>query len=141
MDLPPVVLDPHSFLPPYEQIRSQLVTLIAMGQLTPGAALPSVRQLARDLGVAPNTIVRAYGELKAAGWVTMSLRRGVTVAERPHTLTESERRADLDAAVAQLLAAIRYLGVDAATVHEAIDRQLRPARAAEGQALVPTPVV
>ena len=131
MDLPPLVLDQHSFLPPYEQIRSQLVTLIATGQLPSGSALPSVRQLARDLGVAPNTIVRAYGELKADGWVTMSLRKGVAVAERPLTLTESERSAELDAAVAQFLGTIRHLGIDAAAVHEAIDRRLHPARVAE----------
>jgi DNA-binding transcriptional regulator YhcF (GntR family) len=128
MDLPPFALDPTSLLPPYEQIRVQLLTLIACGRLTPGAQLPSVRQLARDLGVAPNTVVRAYAELKADGWVTMSLRRGVSVAERPLTLSESERLAEVDAAVAQMLTRIRPLGVDAAAIHAAVDRQLRPPR-------------
>ena len=58
----------------------------------------------------------------------MSLRRGVSVAERPLTLDEREREAELDAAVAQLLTSVRHLGVDAATIHDAIDRQLRPTR-------------
>jgi GntR family transcriptional regulator len=127
MDLPPLTLDPASLLPPYEQIRMQLLTLIACGRLAPGAPLPSVRQLAHDLGVAPNTVVRAYAELKADGWVTMSLRRGVSVADRPLTLSESERLAEMDAAVAQMLTRIRHLGVDAAAIHAAVDRQLRTA--------------
>ena len=104
---------PHGFTPPYEQIRSQISALIAAGDLPPGASLPSVRQLARDLGVAPNTVVRAYNKLKDEGKVTMTLRRGVVVAARAPTLTEVQRQTELHAAVAQLLTAVRHLDLNA----------------------------
>jgi GntR family transcriptional regulator len=58
------------------------LTHIAAGRLSPGAESPSVRQLARDLGVAPTTVVRAYAERKTDGWITMTLHRGAMVAER-----------------------------------------------------------
>jgi len=122
MALPPLVLDPRGFTPPYEQIRSQISALIAAGQLHPGASLPPVRQLARDLDVAPNTVMRAYNKLKDEGKVAMTLRRGVVVAAGAPTLTEAERQTELDAAVAQLLTAVRHLGLDARTIHAALDR-------------------
>ncbi|MGW3509527.1 GntR family transcriptional regulator [Streptomyces sp. NPDC000994] len=56
-------------VPPYEQIRAQLADLISVGRLRMGDRLPSVRQLAADLGLANNTVVRAYRELEAAGLV------------------------------------------------------------------------
>lgn len=56
-------------VPPYEQIRAQLADLISVGRLGQGARLPSVRQLASDLGLANNTVVRAYRELETAGLV------------------------------------------------------------------------
>lgn len=54
-------------MPPYEQIRGQLATMIASGVLRPGDQLPSIRQLAADLGLAANTVARSYRELVAAG--------------------------------------------------------------------------
>lgn len=56
-------------VPPYEQLRAQLADLISVGRLGQGARLPSVRQLASDLGLANNTVVRAYRELETAGLV------------------------------------------------------------------------
>ncbi|WP_267244819.1 GntR family transcriptional regulator [Streptomyces sp. PR69] len=56
-------------IPPYEQVRAQLAELIATGALRQGDRLPSVRQLASDLGLANNTVVRAYRELETAGLV------------------------------------------------------------------------
>lgn len=82
-----LLLNQASPIPPYEQIGSQIRILIASGQLSPGTLLPSVRQLARDLGVAPNTVVRAYSELEQAGWVVTAKRKGVMVAPQPPLLT------------------------------------------------------
>lgn len=60
--------------PPYEQLRRQLVELIASGALDRGQRLPPVRQLASDLGLAVGTVARTYRELEAAGLVVT--RRG-----------------------------------------------------------------
>lgn len=72
------MLDLRSATPPYEQIRSQVSSLVAMGDLSPGTRLPTVRSLAADLGIAAGTVARAYKELEAAG-IVESRRRGGTI--------------------------------------------------------------
>jgi len=108
-----LLLNHASPVPPYEQIGLQIRTMIASTQLAPETRLPSVRQLARDLGVAPNTVVRAYSELEHNGWVTTSKRKGVMVAPRPPTLTLEERQQRLAQAVSELLIAIYPLDISA----------------------------
>ncbi|TPV51917.1 GntR family transcriptional regulator [Pseudarthrobacter phenanthrenivorans] len=61
-----ITVDLHSPTPPYEQIRSQISSLIASGTLVPGSRLPTVRSLAADLDIAAGTVARAYKELAAA---------------------------------------------------------------------------
>lgn len=121
---PFLALDATSSTPPYEQIVEQIRTQVAAGTLRPGSPLPSVRQLARDLGVAPNTVARAYGQLEAGGWVTTSSRRGVHVASELPVLTMEERTRELDAAIDRLLITVRQLGVTGQQLHAALDRGL-----------------
>ncbi len=75
-----LVLDPRSSVPPFEQLRQQFVGLIRSGALAPGAQLPTVRKLASDLGVAPNTVARSYRELESAGVIETRGRNGSFVA-------------------------------------------------------------
>jgi GntR family transcriptional regulator/MocR family aminotransferase len=63
-------------------LESALRTAVRTGRLTPGTALPSTRALARDLGIARNTVVNAYDQLVAEGWLTARHGSGTTVAER-----------------------------------------------------------
>ena len=77
---PAVTVDPHSGTAPFEQIRAQLADLIDSGVLAEGARLPTVRALAADLGVAVNTVARAYRELEADGLVVTASRAGTLVA-------------------------------------------------------------
>ena len=62
-----VSLDHHSGVPIYRQIISQILYAIARGDLPPGTQLPTVRQLAVELSVNPNTIIKAYKELEIRG--------------------------------------------------------------------------
>ncbi|MDF2091590.1 GntR family transcriptional regulator [Knoellia sp. 3-2P3] len=78
--LPPVTVKPDSPVAPFEQIRSQLAGLIDSGALAEGERLPTVRSLAADLGVAVNTVARAYRELEADGLVVTASRAGTVVA-------------------------------------------------------------
>ncbi|HTW13640.1 MAG TPA: GntR family transcriptional regulator [Nocardioides sp.] len=73
-------LDPDAATPPYEQLRAQLATRAASGDLPAGTKLPTVRALAADLGVAAGTVARAYRELEADGVVVTEGRRGTFVA-------------------------------------------------------------
>jgi DNA-binding transcriptional regulator YhcF (GntR family) len=71
--------DPRSPVPPYEQVRGQLARQILAGTLAPGTRLPTVRRLAGDLGLAANTVARAYRELEQAGLVATRRRNGTVV--------------------------------------------------------------
>ncbi len=72
-------VDPAGADAPYEQVRSQLAAGIADGTLEAGQRLPTVRRLAADLGLAANTVARAYRELEADGLVVTQGRRGTFV--------------------------------------------------------------
>jgi DNA-binding transcriptional regulator YhcF (GntR family) len=75
-----ITIDPASDLPPYEQVRVQIARQVASGELVVGAKLPTVRRLATDLGLAPNTVARSYRELEAAGIIETRGRGGTVVA-------------------------------------------------------------
>ena len=77
--VPAISLDPVSPVPPFEQVRAQLAARITAGELVAGTRLPTVRRLADDLGLAVNTVARAYRELEAAGLVETRGRRGTVV--------------------------------------------------------------
>ena len=77
-----LVVDTSSPVPPFEQLRLQLIAQIERRELPPGTQLPTVRRLAADLGLAPNTVAeRTYRELEQAGLVGTAGRRGTVVAE------------------------------------------------------------
>ena len=69
-------VDPDSPVPPYEQIRSQVASMIASGVLADGTRLPPIRQLADDLGLAGGTVARAYRELEDQGSIVTRGRHG-----------------------------------------------------------------
>ncbi|MEU6643741.1 GntR family transcriptional regulator [Saccharomonospora sp. NPDC046836] len=85
-----VQVDSTSKVPPYEQVRSELARQINDGTLAVGTKLPTVRSLAADLGIAPNTIARAYRELEEAGLIETRGRAGSFVGASGD---ESRRRA------------------------------------------------
>jgi GntR family transcriptional regulator len=85
-------IDSRSPVPPYEQLRQHVTALVLGRGLAPGDRLPSIRQLANDLGLAGGTVARAYRELEADGIVTTHGRHGTVVAGPPQ---HSAPRADL----------------------------------------------
>lgn len=102
-----IELDAASGTPPYEQIRAQIATQVEAGGLQPGDRLPTVRRLAEELGLATNTVARAYRELEQAGVIETRGRAGSFV-----TGEEVTRRAK--AAAVAYLAETRALGLSAA---------------------------
>ena len=96
-----ILLDPDSAVPPFEQIRAQLHDLIRSGGLTEGQRLPSIRQLAGDLRIAPGTVARAYAELEAAGLLETSRSRGTRVSPGQRAADDVRRAANrfVDAAL------------------------------------------
>lgn len=102
-----LVLDPRSSTPPYEQVRSQIAAAIVSGRLLPTVRLPTVRRLAGDLGIAVNTVARAYRELELAGLVETRGRQGTFVAGPP-----SQTRELAVQAARAFLRQMRELGFD-----------------------------
>lgn len=100
-----IEVDTSSGVPPYEQVRVAIEQAIADGDLAPGTRLPTVRALAANLGLAPNTIARAYRELEALGLVTGQGRRGTFVVDRAAaTSSGAEAGAATDAGAARAAA-------------------------------------
>lgn len=78
--------DPSLPEPPFEQLRAQIASRVASGELPAGAKLPTVRGLAAELGLAVNTVARVYRELETDGVVRTEGRRGTFVASTPAPL-------------------------------------------------------
>lgn len=77
-----ITIDAGSATPPYEQVRLRIAELAASGALVAGEKLPPVRSLAAELGLAANTVARAYRELEIAGLVETRGRLGTVVTAR-----------------------------------------------------------
>jgi DNA-binding transcriptional regulator YhcF (GntR family) len=73
-------IDPRSATPPFEQLRLQFIEQVRSGELAAGAKLPTVRRLADDLGLAPNTVARCYRELERDGFIETRGRNGSFVS-------------------------------------------------------------
>lgn len=105
-------LDERSHIPPYEQLRAQLSVMIGAGYLEPGTRIPTVRDLAELLALAPGTVARAYRELERDGLIEGRGRRGTFVVdEPPGSEPVVERRRRLEAAAETYALAVRQLGV------------------------------
>jgi DNA-binding transcriptional regulator YhcF (GntR family) len=103
-----IVIDGGSPVPPYEQVRAQLARQIGDRSLPVGTRLPTVRGLAADLGLAVNTVARAYRELEESGLIVTRGRAGTFVAAagdraRQRALHAAREYAEL----------VRGLGIDA----------------------------
>src|SRR5690348_13624822 len=118
-----LTVDPAGVTAPYEQIRTQISDHVERGELQPGDRLPTVRALAEDLGVAANTVARAYRELEHSGVIETRGRAGSFV-----TGDLVERRAR--EAAADYLARTRALGLSGAEalalVRRLVDHPVRP---------------
>lgn len=104
----------------YAQIAARLRIAVAAGELRPGDALPSVRQLAARLRVNPATVVQAYRELEGEGFVEMRQGAGTFVKAVPPGRRSSERVHQAALLVRQLIASAERLGLSLDDLHTAI---------------------
>lgn len=97
-------LDPRSGVPVYRQIMDQVLGAIASGRLAGGDQLPTVRQLAVDLSINPNTVIRAYRELEIRGFLDTQQGSGTFITTKPVEQDQEERRRKLDLIVSETIA-------------------------------------
>ncbi len=110
-------------LPIYQQIVDQIQYRIMSGQLDVGDELPTIRGLAENLRVNPNTVARAYRELENEGLVEKRRTTGTFVAEIPSTRSLSHRRQILTPHVDKLIIQSRQLGFDLDEVIEMLHKR------------------
>lgn len=115
-----IVIDPSLPDPPYDQVKTQIAAQVASGALAPGDKLPTVRRLAADLGIAPNTVARAYRELEQTGVIDTRGRAGTFVSG------DQVQRAAREAA-ATYAEQVRALGLGRAEALALVERSLHGA--------------
>jgi len=113
----------------YEQIASGLRTVLVARQFRAGDQLPTVRQLAMDLGVHHNTVAEAYRILADEGWLDLKRGRGATVIERPRPDATPEARAQFSRRLQELVARAIADGVPGAAIARELDDLSRKLRA------------
>jgi len=119
-----VRVDTSSPVPPYEQIRARLAALITTGRLPEGERLPTVRQLAADLGLSAGTVARAYRELEAAALIRTRRGAGTRVAPLPADLRKGPDPAELARLAQRFVADARVAGADDAAALAAVREAL-----------------
>src|SRR3954466_4018298 len=110
-------LDLHSGVPVYRQIIDQVMGGIATGALTAGDQLPTVRQLAVDLSINPNTVIRAYRELEIRGVLETQQGTGTFIGQVKPESREGQRERRLGQLVSDFLARV---GAEGFTAEEGI---------------------
>lgn len=119
-------LDPRSGVPIYVQIINQIKYLVASGQLEPAAQLPTIRQLAVNLTIDPNTVARAYMELDREGIISTQQGRGTFVSGREKQADLAElRRHRLRAIVRSAVSEALGLGFSAQEIMAAMEAELK----------------
>ena len=111
-----IAIDNKSGVPFYRQIIEQIKFGIARQDLAPGDRLPTVRQLAVDLSINPNTVIRAYRELEIEGIIETQQGSGTFVGGRQPVIDDLERQRMLDQILTELLARASSYGFTIAEV-------------------------
>lgn len=117
-------IDPHNGLAIYDQIVRQMKFAVADGVLRPGELAPSVRELARDLAINPNTIARAYRQLQDDRVLQTVRGTGLEVANGAAERCRNERLKLIRARVRQVLAEAKQSKLDVRELRQLVEKEL-----------------
>jgi GntR family transcriptional regulator len=118
-------LDSRSDAPLFEQVVFAVKAAVARGDAAPGDRLPSVRDLARDLSINPNTVVRAYEVLERDGVVVRRQGSGCFVSDRGSDLAAGERQRQLFELLRKAVTEAFHLGFRIEDVTKALEQCLQ----------------
>jgi GntR family transcriptional regulator len=118
-------LDAHSGVPVYRQLIDQVQAAVASGLLTVGDQLPTVRQVAVDLAINPNTVLRAYREMEIRGLLDTQQGTGTFVADRKVEYTKDQRDRMLGQLVSEFVSRTGAAGFTLKQLMKAL-RELEP---------------
>ena len=117
-------VDAHSPVPIYEQIIDGIQRLVREDRLAPGAFLPSVRQLASDLEINPNTVARAYSLLEKDGILETARRRGTRIAHDAPARARQSLAGRIEDAADRVIRETAHLGIEPDDLVQALVRRL-----------------
>lgn len=117
-------IDTHDSRPIWRQIEEGLLALVSRGTFAPGAAVPSVRELAKQLRVNPNTIAKVYQHLIEAGTLETRRGEGTFVVAAPPGVPARERQKRLGEAAERFAITSAGLGVESGDALSAAERAL-----------------
>jgi GntR family transcriptional regulator len=126
-------IDPQSSEPLFEQIAQAVKNAVARGDLATGEKLPSVRELAQDLAINPNTVVRAYELLTNEGVVVRRQGAGCFITGRPSNLNTRARRRQLADLVERVVTEVFHLGFSADELRVVVDEAIARSRLEPGR--------
>lgn len=127
-------IDSQSSEPIFEQIVFQVKAHVARGVLKPGDRLPSVRELAKELAINPNTVARAYEALESRGVIVRRQGAGCFITGNTSALKLESRKKKLDQELYRLVTEAFHLGFGPDDVRAALERALRePTRKLESK--------
>ena len=118
-----IKIKPDSDIPIYLQLREQIIDGIASKQLTPGDPLPSVRQMASDLGINMHTVNKAYIFLQTEGYVKVLGRRGVVIAEAPSPNSKTIKETEVE--LKRIINEAKARGLTEEAITELFKKQIR----------------
>ena len=115
-----ITIDLASDVPAYRQIASALRALLVAGELAPGTTLPTMRDLAVDLGVHHNTVAEAYRALSEEGWLELRRKVGARVLARSRPRPRRGERETFGRRLRELVAEARAAGLSAEDVRREV---------------------
>lgn len=128
-----IILDYKDRRPIYEQVIEKLEELMLLGVLKENDPMPSVRSLAMDLSINPNTIQRAYAELERRGYIYVIKGKGSFVAE--NSAMKENRKRDVLVQVSEIIDEAIRLGIPNQEIKNMIDIQYQAAEKKQGGAV------
>jgi GntR family transcriptional regulator len=120
-----IAVDPKSPVPVFQQIADGVKSAIAKGVVAPGEVIPSVRQMAAQALVNPNTVARAYRDLEREGVVTTRKGLAVYVSDRAAEICREDRRDALSGKLADVVSEALSAGISSRELRTAFDKAMK----------------
>jgi len=123
-----IKIETTSFIPIYEQVKKGIKSKISLGLLKPQDSLPSIRELASELIINPNTVARAYRELEQEGFIITRKGKGCFVSDNFSALIKKERMALLNRIFDEAIEEARKFNLDLDEIKNLFEQRLKQSK-------------
>ena len=120
-----IIISNQSELPIYAQIKEQLKEQILNGQIPEGSTLPSIRQLAKEIGVSVITTTRAYSDLEAEGFIATMQGKGSVVLSKDNSMVREQYLMRIEEGLTTAIETARVMGLPDGELDEIFQNLLR----------------